>query len=133
MSATVDGVEIHRPKWNEITGSDAFHVIYNHSAWHPDTLERLSGRKTHTINKVLYRPGDEQHYTQDIVFGILTSYEYLYVYSALGAIDVGQLRETYAPRLQKVSLGRLPDGNPRLAALIREKARILANLYETKL
>src|SRR5262249_502609 len=67
----------------EVDKGEAFDVIYDHTAWHADTLKRLSGLKEHTVNKVLYRPGTELDYSPEVAFDILSAYEHIHFLAIL--------------------------------------------------
>jgi hypothetical protein len=110
----------------EVDEGSAFDLVYDHSSWHPDTFKRLSGTKSHTVNKVLYRPGSEQVYSSAVVFGILSGYEHIHFLALAGGASVGGLREAYAGRLSALQVARF-DGE--VGRLIEGKRQRVLGLF----
>ncbi|GAB4158743.1 MAG: hypothetical protein Tsb009_36000 [Planctomycetaceae bacterium] len=126
-----------------INSPGAFDLVFDHSAWHPDVLKRLSEKQDHTIHKVLYRPGNESKMDAVSVYGVLSSYQYLYVMNSVRRekLTAAQLKERYGQRLQitKAWLIKNPgmiknawplDMNKEMNSLIRGRAASVFRMYQ---
>lgn len=87
-----------------------FDLIYNHSAWHPDTFKRLSGNRDHSINKVLYQPGGEADYSATVVLNIFQAYEYIFTAGSVAGEPAERLKAEYGDRLAAIrALPKIPN------------------------
>jgi hypothetical protein len=136
IRAESNGRPVGHPIKSDIGGSytlkckkgQDFDLIYNHSAWHPDTFKRLSGEKDHSINKVLYRPGGESDYSATVVLNILQAYEYVFTVESVAGHSVEELKGEYGARLAAIK--SLPKtSNEAVTKMLERKRESVFELF----